>query len=91
MRREPEAQKKIFDLVCPINCSIEHIEANTVFFSLDSLSALDHLLHASETRKNSAIKELELYRDRKFKRNAIEGGFKNVTSLGVTNDKSQKD
>jgi len=90
MARDPEAQKKMLDLVSPVDRSLEHIEANTVFFNLDALSALENLLQAAETRKDVGIKELELYRDRKAKRGAIEGGFKNVTSSEVANDQSPK-
>ncbi len=86
MRREPEAEKKILDLVSPVERSYEHIEANTVFFNIEAMSALDHLLHAAEMRKDSAIKELQLYRDRQAKRGAIEGGFKNIAGSVVAND-----
>jgi hypothetical protein len=90
MRREPEAQKKVLELVSPVDRSYEHIEANTVFFNLEAMSALDQLLHAAESRKNGAIKELELYRDRMAKRSAIEGGFKDVTGSEVASDQSKK-
>jgi hypothetical protein len=37
-------------------------------------------------RKDSAIKELQFYRDRQAKRGAIEGGFKNIAGSVIAND-----
>jgi hypothetical protein len=90
IRREPEAEKKILELVSPVERSYEHVEANTVFFNLEAMSALDNLLQAAEARKDGAIKELELYRDRKTKRGAIEGGFKHVTGSEAASEKFKK-
>jgi hypothetical protein len=88
--REPEAEKKILNMVSPVERSYEHIEANTVFYNLDALSALDHLLQSAEARKDSAIKELELYRDRKARRSAIGATFKVNADEEVAHAKLQK-
>ena len=90
MKREPEAQKKIFDFISPVDRSYEHVEANTVIHNIDVLSSLDSMLLAIEKRKDGVIKELEFYRDRKAKRGAIEGAFKTVMGVEVADDQSQK-
>jgi hypothetical protein len=89
-RREPEAENRILELISPVERSYEHVEANTVFFNLEAITALDSLLQAAETGKDGAIKELELYRDRQAKRGVIDGSFKNITGSEVVNDKLQK-
>jgi hypothetical protein len=91
MKKDPDSIKKVYDVLSPQERSHAHIEANTIFLNLESLTTIEHLLQMAEARRDVVIREIERHRDLKAKRGAIDGGFKEVKPMEAVNDHSKKD
>lgn len=60
---DKDAQKEVRRVLDMIGSSLAEVAANTIDYRIDSFERLDRMLASAEARRNSALREVDRYRD----------------------------